>query len=179
MSERVILRQWVDSDLGPFAEMNVDPQVMRFLPKPLSLAESRAMLERIREMIDRKGWGLWAVEVDGALAGLTGLWEPTFTAHFTPCVEISWRLRREYWGRGIAHAAALQAESYAFDTLKLGELVSTTAEVNARSRRLMERLGFSRNPKDDFMHPRVEEGHPLQKHVLYRKARGGAGAARG
>ncbi len=174
MGERVILRQWVDADLGPFAEMNADPEVMRFLLKPLSLEESRALFERLRGMIDRRGWGLWAVEVDGALAGATGLWEPTFKAHFTPCVEIGWRLRREYWGRGIAHAAALQAEAYAFGALRLDELVSLTAEVNARSRRLMERLGFSRDPGDDFMHPMIGEGHPLRRHVLYRKGRGGA-----
>jgi RimJ/RimL family protein N-acetyltransferase len=171
MDNRVILRQWGDSDLGPLAEMNADPEVMRFFTKPLSLEESAALLERLRAVIDGRGWGLWAVEVDGALAGLTGLWEPTFTAHFTPCVEIAWRLRREYWGRGIAYAAALRAESYAFEVLRLRELVSMTAEVNARSRRLMERLGFRRDPADDFLHPGIQDGHPLQRHVLYRKAR--------
>jgi len=171
MQERVILRQWGEQDLGPFAEMNADPQVMRFFPKALSTAESAELMGRLRAMIDAKGWGMWAVEVDGALAGSTGLWEPAFKAHFTPCVEIGWRLRREYWGRGIAYRAALQAEAYAFGTLGLGELVSMTAEVNARSRRLMERLGFGRNPADDFLHPRIEAGHPLQRHVLYRKAR--------
>jgi RimJ/RimL family protein N-acetyltransferase len=168
---RVILRQWGDPDLGPLAEMNADPEVMRFFPKALTPEESAALMGRLRSMIETKGWGLWAVEVDGALAGFTGLWEPTFTAHFTPCVEIGWRLRREYWGRGIAYAAALQAEAYAFKVLRLGELVAMTAEVNARSRRLMERLGFRRDPADDFLHPRVESGHLLQKHVLYRKAR--------
>jgi RimJ/RimL family protein N-acetyltransferase len=161
MDDRVILRQWRDSDLKGLAEMNADPEVMRFFTKPLSLGESAVLLESLRAVIESKGWGLWAVEVDGGLAGFTGLWEPAFTAHFTPCIEIGWRLRKEYWGRGIAYAAAL----------RLRELVSMTAEVNARSRRLMERLGFRRDPADDFLHPKVEEGHPLQKHVLYSKAR--------
>ena len=174
MAEDVTLRQWTDGDLAPFAQMNADPEVMRWFPKPLSREESEAFMARLRSAIDRRGWGLWAVEVDGELAGMTGLAELAFTAHITPCVEIGWRLRRRFWGRGIAYAAALKAESYAFGALRLGGLVAFTAEVNLRSRRLMERLGFFRDPGDDFMHPSLPEGHPLQRHVLYRKASGAA-----
>lgn len=163
------LRQWQDSDLDGFAEMNADPEVMRFFLKSLSRAESEAAMERFRDAITRRGWGLWAVEVDGVFAGFTGLSEPAFVADFTPCVEIGWRFRREYWGRGIACAAAREAEAFAFGQLKLAELVSFTTESNLRSRRLMERLGFSRNPADDFLHPLVPAGHPLIRHVLYRK----------
>lgn len=171
MTERVRLREWRDGDLGPFAEMNADPEVMAHFPKLLSAGESEAMLGRIRSAFESRGWGLWAVDVDGVLAGFAGLAEPAFTAHFTPCVEIGWRLRRQFWGRGIAYAAALQAEAFAFEVLRLGELVSFTAEANERSRRLMERLGFTRNPADDFMHPAMPEGHRLRRHVLYRKRR--------
>jgi RimJ/RimL family protein N-acetyltransferase len=105
------------------------------------------------------------------LLGLPVLSEPTFAAHFTPCVEIGWRFLREYWGRGIAHAAAQKAEHYAFTVLRLEELVSFTTESNVRSRRMMERLGFARDPSDDFWHPREAEGHPLCRHVLYKKRR--------
>jgi len=166
----VQLRQWQDGDLDRFAEMNADPEVMRYFLKSLSREESAAMMERLRADIDRRGWGVWAVEVDGEFAGFTGLHEPTFTAHFTPCVEIAWRFRPEYWGRGIALAAARQAEAFAFGELGLEGLVSFTTEANLRSRRLMERLGFTRNPAEDFDHPLVPEGHPLVRHVLYRKA---------
>ena len=113
--------------------------------------------------------GLWAVEVDGAFAGFTGLAETNFKAHFTPCIEIGWRFRREFWGRGIAYSAALAAESFAFQNLKLSELVSFTAAINARSRRLMERLGFTRKESDDFAHPSIAEDNVLRLHVLYRK----------
>ena len=163
------LRQWQDSDLERFAEMNADPEVMRFFLKPLSRTESEAAMERFRDDITRRGWGLWAVEVDGMFAGFTGLSEQTFVSDFTPCVEIGWRFRPEYWGRGIACAAAREAEVFAFGRLKLPELVSFTTESNLRSRRLMERLGFSRNPAEDFEHPLVPADHPLVRHVLYRK----------
>ena len=165
----ILLRQWTDEDLKPFAEMNADAEVMEFFPKLLTEAESAAALKRSRTCIDERGWGFWAVEVDGAFAGFTGLSEPKFVTHFTPCIEIGWRFRRDYWGRGIAYAAALEAESFGFNTLKLPELVSFTAAINARSRRLMERLGFARNEHDDFRHPSLSEESPLSEHVLYRK----------
>jgi RimJ/RimL family protein N-acetyltransferase len=168
--DHVSLRSWRDSDLVPYAEMNADPEVMRFFPKPLSLEESTAALGRVRARLEERGWGLWAVDVGGAFAGFTGLAEPAFTAHFTPAVEIGWRLRREYWGRGIAVAAARQAEAYAFQTLRLPALVSFTYSGNLRSRRLMERLGMRRKEEDDFLHPLLESAHPLAAHVLYRKA---------
>ena len=170
MSNVVLLRQWRDDDFEQFAEMNADLEVMRFFPKPLTRTESEEFFSRLRACFDAQGWGLWALEVGGAFAGFTGLAYPSFSAHFTPCVEIGWRLRREYWGRGIAYAAALAAQAYAFERLKLNELVSFTSATNTRSRRLMERLGFIRNSKDDFLHPLLEPDNPLCPHVLYRKS---------
>jgi RimJ/RimL family protein N-acetyltransferase len=168
-TQPIILRQWRDEDLAHYAAMNGDATVMQYFPKPLTFAESEESLVRLRAGIDQRGWGLWAVEVNGAFAGFTGLAEPRFHAHFTPCVEIGWRFRREFWGRGIAYSAALAAESFAFQTLKLAELVSFTAALNGRSRRLMERLGFTRSEREDFAHPSLAEDSPLRLHVLYRK----------
>jgi RimJ/RimL family protein N-acetyltransferase len=165
----IILRQWRDDDLDPYAGMNADAEVMRFFPKLVTREESKESLARNRAGIEERGWGLWVVEVEGAFAGFTGLAETKFVSHFTPCIEIGWRLRREYWGRGIAYAAALVAQSFAFEKLKLPELVSFTAVINERSRRLMERLEFTRNESDDFLHPSLAEDSPLRPHVLYRK----------
>jgi RimJ/RimL family protein N-acetyltransferase len=167
---RILLRQWKDEDLKPYAAMNADVQVMQYFPKTLSAAESKESICRLRAGIDERGWGLWAVEVDGAFAGFTGLAEPSFSAQFTPCVEIGWRFMCEFWGRGIAYSAALAAESFAFENLKLEKLVSFTASVNRRSRSLMERLGFTRRESDDFDHPSLAKDSPLRPHVLYRKS---------
>lgn len=165
----VRLRQWCDDDLAPFAAMNADSEVMRFFPSTLTFEESRASFERLRAGVAARGWGLWVIEIDGLFAGFTGLAEPRFTAHFTPCVEIGWRLRREFWGRGLAYAAARLAERYAFEELKLAELVSFTATINLPSRRLMERLGFTHDERDDFLHPALPADSPLRPHVLYRQ----------
>jgi len=166
--EHLILRQWKDSDLEPYAAMNADPEVMRHFPALLTKEETAASLERQRRAIDERGWGLWAVEVDGMFAGFTGLNTPSFSAHFTPCTEIGWRFRREFWGRGLACRAAREAVRFGFDSLKLTEIVAFTAATNDRSRRLMERLGFERDAGGDFDHPSMPEGHVLRRHVLYR-----------
>jgi RimJ/RimL family protein N-acetyltransferase len=167
--EQITLRQWRDSDLDAYAAMNADPEVMRYYPSPLKREQTEASFARQRALIDQRGWGLWVLDVDGAFAGFTGLAVPTFEAPFMPCVEAGWRLRRQYWGRGIAYRGSLLALDYGFNVLKLNEIVSFTAAVNAPSRRLMERLGFLHDPANDFEHPCIPEGHELSPHVFYRK----------
>ena len=167
--EQVTLRQWRDSDLEPYAAMNADAEVMRYFPSLLTHDQSEASLLRQRTLIAQRGWGLWVVNVDGAFAGFTGLAIPSFEAPFMPCVEVGWRLRHEYWGRGIAYRAGLRALEHGFGVLKLPEIVSFTATVNAPSRRLMERLGFVHDVASDFDHPSIPQGHELRRHVFYRK----------
>lgn len=178
-TERLRLRPWRAEDLEPFAALNADPRVMEHLPKPLDRAESDALAARIRDHFDRHGFGLWAVEVPGevAFAGFVGLLVPRFDAHFTPCVEIGWRLAHAQWGRGFATEAARAALGFAFGPLGLGEVVSFTVPANHRSRRVMERIGMTRSPADDFDHPLLPEGHPLRRHVLYRCRRSGEAMA--
>ena len=170
---RLILRPWRESDLAPFAAMNADPQVMRFFPAPLSPSESDALAERIREHFDRHGFGLYAAELldTGVFAGYIGLAVPRFQAHFTPCVEIGWRLAREFWNRGLATEGARAVLAYGFEVVALDEVVSFTATANTQSRRVMEKIGMQHDLKDDFDHPAIPEGHPLRRHVLYRARR--------
>jgi len=149
--------------------MNADPEVMRYFPSLFSRKETEEALARQRSFIEQRGWGLWALDVDGAFAGFVGLAVPRFEASFMPCVEAGWRLRREYWGRGVAYRGALQALDYGFRILKLPEIVSFTAAVNVPSRRLMERLGFVHDAASDFDHPSIPDGHELRRHVFYRK----------
>jgi RimJ/RimL family protein N-acetyltransferase len=169
-TSRLCLRPWEAGDLPAFAALNADSRVAEFLPHVLSRVESDALAARIRAHFDRHGFGLWAVEVRGGarFAGFVGLSVPSFTAHFTPCVEIGWRLAFEHWGRGYATEAAAAAVQYGFTELHLREIVSFTVPANERSRRVMNRLGMTRTAADDFDHPSLAEGHPLRRHVLYR-----------
>ena len=174
VTPRLLLRPWREADVAPFSALNADPRVMEFFPATLSRAESDAVAERIREGLAARGFGFWAVEVPGVtpFAGFVGLSVPRFEAHFTPCVEIGWRLAREHWGRGYATEGARAALDFGFGELGLAEVVAFTVPANARSRAVMEKLGMTHDPADDFDHPSVPEGHPLRRHVLYRVRRG-------
>lgn len=172
-TERLILRPWRDSDLAPFAALNADPAVMEHFPTTLTRAESDAVAERVRGFMAEHGFGWWAVEVPGEtpFIGFIGLWRPAFEAHFTPCVEVGWRLARRFWGRGYASEGARAALAFGFGELELAEIVSFTATTNARSQAVMRRLGMTHDPAEDFDHPKLPAGHPLRRHVLYRKTR--------
>ena len=96
--ECIALRQWRDNDLDAFAAMNSDSEVMRYFPAPMDRAQSAAIMTQQRALIEKRGWELWAVDVDGTFAGMTGLAVPAIRVPCMPCVEIGWRLRREFWG---------------------------------------------------------------------------------
>ena len=165
-TERLLLRQWRDDDLAPFAALNADPVVMEHFPGLMSREASDAFAESNRERIAERGWGLWAVEAEGRFIGFVGLNPPSFM----PGVEVGWRLERAAWGRGYATEAARAAIAFGFDELDLPEIISFTATTNVRSQRVMQRLGMTHDPADDFDHPRVEDPR-LRRHVLYRLGR--------
>jgi len=170
---RLILRRWRASDREPFARMNGDPRVMEFFPGVLTREQSDQSADRVEAHFEQHGFGLCAAELreTGAFIGFIGLAAPSYQAHFTPCVEIGWRLAAEYWGCGLATEGAREMVRYAFEVAGLEELVSMTVPANLRSRRVMEKLGMARNPADDFDHPNVPVGHALSRHVLYRLGR--------
>jgi RimJ/RimL family protein N-acetyltransferase len=171
-TERLVLRRWRNSDLRPFARLNADAQVMEFMPSVLSEHESNSLVERIEAHFQEHGFGLYAAEIqsNGQFIGYIGLSVPTFQAAFTPCVEIGWRLAREYWGQGLATEGARKIVRYAFEELNLQELASFTVPANTRSLGVMKKIGMTYDPKDDFDHPRLPVGHALRRHVLYRLA---------
>src|SRR6185437_15825163 len=165
-TERLTLRQWRDADRGAFADMNADPVVMEHFPATWPRGQSDAMLERVRDAIVRRGWGMWAVErrADASLLGFVGLTTVPDDMPFAPAVEVGWRLVRPAWGFGYATEAAREALHVAFDVLGLAEVVSYTALTNERSAAVMRRLGMREAGR--FDHPRVPEGHRLRPHRL-------------
>jgi RimJ/RimL family protein N-acetyltransferase len=167
---RLLLREWRPEDRAPFAALNADPRVMEHFPGVLSRRQSDALARRCERHFDLHGFGPWAVEVPGVapFAGFVGLVVPAFEAHFTPCVEIGWRLAAEHWGHGYASEAALGSAAQAFEVAGLDELVSFTTPANVRSQAVMRRIGMTHDPADDFDHPSFPSGHRLSRHVLYK-----------
>ena len=176
-TSRLLLRPWRPHDREPFAALNGDPEVMRHFPSTLDRSASDAFADRIAAHLDQLGWGLWAVEVvdSGRFAGYSGLNPvPEAITAMTPGhpeMEVGWRLARWAWGHGYATEAATVALAFAFDELDLPEVVSFTAAGNRRSRAVMERLGMTHDPVDDFDHPALAHDSPLRRHVLYRAQR--------
>ncbi len=172
-TNRLLLRRWRPEDRDPFADLNADPVVMEHFVSCPTRAESDDLVDRVEDHFDREGYGLWAVEVTetGRFAGFVGLWPTTFDAPFTPAVEVGWRLAQHAWGSGYATEAARTAVADGFERVGLDEIVSMTSVGNSRSRRVMEKLGMTRDPGDDFDHPNVPLGHPIRRHVLYRLSR--------
>lgn len=170
VTDRLLLRDWRDADLNPFVAMNADPVVMEFFPETYPEERTRRFVALIRERWTQLGYSLWAVERKdiGRFIGYVGLWPATFPAHFTPAVEVGWRLAADQWGHGYATEGARAALDYGFKTVGLHEIVSFTSAINGRSRRVMERLGMRRDVGGDFEHPNVPAGHPVRPHVLYR-----------
>ncbi len=172
-TERLLLRRLCSNDIDAFAAMNADAEVMRYFPACLDRAETEALIGRMNRHFERYGFGWWAVETQdtAAFVGFVGLLVPAFHAHFTPCVEVGWRLVRRFWGQGYATEAGRASINFAFEQLEVDEVVSMAVAANEPSRRVMAKLGMNRRSEDDFGHPKIPFGHPLRHHVLYRLKR--------
>lgn len=170
-TERLVLRQWHDEDLWDLVDLNADPEVMEYFPAPMTAEQSAEMLGIQQSLLDAGRPAYFAVEIwsTSTFIGFIGLNVPRFEAAFTPCVEIAWRLTRESWGHGYATEGAAAVLKYGFVTLGLPEIVAFTAAGNERSRAVMDRLGMTHDPGEDFDHPSLPPGDPLARHVLYRK----------
>jgi RimJ/RimL family protein N-acetyltransferase len=169
-TKRLLLREWQSANLAVFTRINQDPRVLEFLPAPLSLEETAAWIDRIKKHFADHGFGLWAATLkdNGELIGYVGLNVPAFDAHFTPCIEIGWRLASEHWGKGYATEAALAVLKVGFKEFGLDEIVSFTVPANNRSIHVMEKIGMMRDHGGDFSHPKLPVDHPLSQHVLFR-----------
>lgn len=168
-TNRLGLRNWLDSDIPKFVKMNKDSRVMEYFPKILTEFESKQMVEKNKMNISDNGFGLWAVEIKqtNEFIGFVGLSIPQFEANFTPCIEIGWRLAYKYWGNGYAQEAAEKCLDYGFINLGFKEIVSFTSVLNLRSINVMKKIGMKYT--QEFEHPNIAQGNKLRRHVLYKK----------
>ena len=170
-TERLIMRGWREADLAPWATMNADPEVRRYVGPLLTYEQAAAWALNYQDDLDRCGFGFWAVEVrtSGEFIGFTGLNTVDEEMPFSG-VELGWRLARPAWGHGYATEAGRAALRYGFGTMGLPEVVAVTMARNVRSQAVMRRIGMITDPAEDFHDPDVDEG-PLRRHVVYRKLR--------
>lgn len=173
-TERLILRPFEPRDHAPYAAINADPEVMRYFHAPFTREETEASIARAHENLERNGFHFLATELreTGELIGILGMAridEATRAAiPSRPEVEIGWRLRRDTWGKGLAPEGARAWLDYAWNELRLPEVVALTYKGNLPSQRVMEKIGMVYVPEDDFIHPRVPADSPVRESVLYR-----------
>lgn len=168
-TKRLQLRQWGKYDLHEFSSINSDPAVMKFYPKTLTKKESDAFANKIQSIIENKGWGFWAVELkyEKKFIAFVGLHEPNDILPCTPCIELGWRLAKEYWGKGYATEAANAALKIAFEVLNVEAVYSYSSILNKKSQAVMTRLNMF-NTHQNFSHPSIPTGNPLREHVLFK-----------
>ena len=170
-TQRLLMREWRESDRVPYAEMNGDAEVMRHFPSTLTPQQSDEMIDRMAAAWRDRDFGLWAVERcdTNELIGFVGLWSPSWHADFTPCVEVGWRLGKQHWGNGFAPEAATAALDWGFANVGLpgDQIVSFTTEGNINSQRVMQKIGMIRDVDGDFDHPLLPDWVD-RRHVLYR-----------
>ncbi len=109
------------------------------------------------------------VTLEGELVGLVGLNRSDYDAGVVPGIEIAWQLAYAHWGRGFATEAAQRVLDDAFTTHGLRDVIAVTSAGNARSRRVMERLGMRHCPHETF-EPRLAADDPRRTHVVYRSS---------
>ena len=169
-TDRLILRTWQDSDVQPFAELCANKDVMEFFPSVLSFNETLALIERIKTKFINEGYCFFAVELKATneFIGFIGLSKPSFSAHFTPCTEIGWRISSKFQGYGYATEGALKCLEIGFNEFKLDEIVSIAVVDNIKSQNVMRKIGMTRDVNDNFLHPSLPAGHKFAEHLLFR-----------
>jgi RimJ/RimL family protein N-acetyltransferase len=172
-TERLILREWRDSDSEPFHAMSNDPRVMATLGPLMSRSESDALIDRLKKRQADHGHTFWALErkEDGAFMGWCGIVLALNELPIRGKFEIGWRLIHAAWGQGYAREAALASLDWGFQTLGAHEIWAITSTNNHQSWGLMERLGMERQHDMDFDHPNVADDSPLKRHITYRITR--------
>lgn len=169
-TERLILRTWEDSDLQKMFEINQDPRVMEYFPSLQDLEITGKFIKRVNSHFDNHGYSLYACDRKDSneFIGFIGLFTADFDAHFTPATEIGWRLSSKHWRLGFATEGAKAVLNYAFNELKIPEIVSFTAMNNLKSINVMKKIGLHHDEKDNFDHPKLDVSSNLRRHVLYR-----------
>ena len=162
-TNRLVLRGLQASDWDAYALMNADPAVRDWLGgNLLSREQSWTQMETFLGQWALRGYGVFAVEVDGTLAGRVGILQMPER----PEPELAWTLAAPFWGRGLATEAAAEARKWAFARFGWNRLVSYILPSNARSRRVAEKLGAVREGRielrgfisDVWVHPAPGHG---------------------
>ena len=167
-SERLGFREWKTTDVSRLYEIHSNPNVMKFFPTIPSLEETEAFIKRMQIQYKESGYCYFAVErLDThECIGFIGLSYQTYDAEFTPCVDIGWRLDEAFWFNGYATEGAKACLRYAFNVLKLEEIIAVCPKVNIPSEKVMKNIGMKK--AFEFNHKALSNYPELECCVCYK-----------
>jgi len=167
---RLRLEPWRPDHAAGLAEVNADPEVLRYINAgiPLTRSQSDIVSTRVSEHWRAYGFGLWAVvqKASADMIGFAGLCHPLWFPAWADAVEVGWRLRRDAWGNGYATEAAGAALDEGFGALGLDEIVAFIHPDNLRSAAVADRLGM----RHDRRVPHPDRPHELDVYLLGARA---------
>ncbi len=153
-TERTILRRLEKRDASDVFEIRSDPEVMRYIPRPLavSIDDAVALIQLIDDFIDKSEKINWAIEwkASGHIIGIIG-YVNLKPEHFR--AEIGYSLARAYQRQGIMREALLQVMKYGFEAMNLHTIEAIVDAENVASAKLLESVGFMREAyfREDFL----------------------------
>jgi len=166
-SSRLGFRTWTNADIPEFAALTADEEVMEYFPKTLSMQEAIEFVGRAKKHFHDNGFTYYATEVLATkeFIGMIGLALQEYTTDFTPAIDIGWRLKKNAWGKGYATEGAKRCIDYAFNELKIDEIISVCTINNKKSEKVMQKIGMIK--KGTFNHPELIDYPALEKHFWY------------
>ncbi|MFT4660642.1 MAG: RimJ/RimL family protein N-acetyltransferase [Patiriisocius sp.] len=168
-SERLGFRNWTLSDLDAYTEITTDHDVMKYFPSISNRELTEKFIIRMQEQHSKTGFCYFAVERldEKKLIGFIGLCEQTYDSHFTPCVDIGWRLKKSEWGKGLATEGAKRCLDFAFEIKNLHKIYAVASEINLASIAIMKKIGMTYH--STFDHSLLLENSRIKSCVLYVK----------
>jgi RimJ/RimL family protein N-acetyltransferase len=165
---RLKLRPWRSDDFAKLFALNSEPEVSAWLAGPSLADRSADALALMQNRYQEYGWGVLLVEdLRGCFLGLAGLQPVQSHVPIPPSTEIVWRFRSAAWGKGYASEAATAILENASRYGAPGDVVAIVAAPNTRSARTAVKVGMHRFPILDFLHPALQDDHPLKPHHVF------------
>ncbi len=143
-TERMVLREFVKSDVDALFQILAQPEVMQFSPTgALSFDMSAAKMQSFIDSYQEYGYGKWAVihRQTGRLIGYCGIAVEQIDGKIEN--ELGYRFDSNFWGQGLATEAASACLEYAFNTLHLEYVLGIVEPENIASVRVLQKVGMS------------------------------------
>lgn len=145
-TERLVLRDIETIDAAGLFDMDSDPDVHKFLgKKPIkTLEEAQALIARIQSSYELHGIGRWAIvdKITQDFIGWTGLKYETSLRPEFDYYDLGYRLRKKYWGQGIATESAIASLKYGFEQLQLQEINACADVQHTASNHILQKIGL-------------------------------------